>query len=214
MKGRVCEIYIYMYPLLTYFLTHSNTGVCLYPSLLTHLLKHTQYTKYPQNQVPPRLPGLTLGGPLLRVGPRARVWDAGLGGGAPHAGGQGAAGAFVGVWVVGGLWVCCFLRLTTRPRAAARHNKQSADKRRLPFKDRLTTYLLLLDEGTGNGNGGSKPPGKGSGSKGSGGGSRKDGVVHGEAILRYLGRRFGMLGTWGRRVGGCVCGVGRGIVGF
>lgn len=73
--------------------------------------------------------------------------------------------------------------------------KQSADKRRLPFKDRLTTYLLLLDEGNGKG-GGSKLPIKG---------SRKDGVVHGEAILRYLGRRFGMLGTC---VCGRVCGVG------
>lgn len=36
--------------------------------------------------------------------------------------------------------------------------------------------------------------------------------MHGEAILRYLGRRFGMLGTWGRRVGGWKggCGVDRG----
>lgn len=50
MKGRGCWdicLYIPLTYLLTYPLTHSNTGRCLYPSLLTHLLKHTHtHTKY------------------------------------------------------------------------------------------------------------------------------------------------------------------------
>ena len=78
---------------------------------------------------------------------------------------------------------------------------QSADKRRLPFKDRLSTYLLVDEGGKGKGPSGSKLAGKGGS-----GSSRKDGVVHGGAILRYLGRRHGMLGGW---VGGVVvCGCG------
>ncbi len=111
-------------------------------------------------------------------------------GGAGGVGGEAAAGGWdwsggvsSGVCVgngsgVLGQHVCVsdpLLLLPPRPHA------QSADKRRLPFKDRLTTYLLVV----------STPEARGETPK-----AKRDGVVHGEAVLRYLGRRHRMLGAW------------------